>query len=470
VYTDYRPTPLKHYVFAEGGSGLHLVKEGESQFKQANFDKVLGARGERAPVRRAARARARAVRWSEGGAVGGRCAACARVSHRLGGRARCAAGLAAPRACGRVGVARAAAAASLPCVAARRPSLPPRSRSRTTEAAPSATDTRAPLALARPRPRPRSPRRAPRSALCVLRARLRQALADLLASAEAKTAANKAKVKAAQGKPVKPGGKEQDSAAQDIARIVKMGQVLSLFPMIVFALSKRDCESLALGMDRVDMTSGARERESGRARADARERGAQTSERASEPSERAERARTHADGQCDRARASAGGERADGRRRRRASAAGGVSRAHARTRARDSTRTRARATRTRHALTTYPPTRARARTRDRACGADTEKALIGEIFSNAIEPLSEDDKSLPQVAKLLPILTRGVGIHHGGLLPLIKEVVELLFQEGLIKARGKRTADRSERQPVAATRTRGAACDMWRGAAQGVCS
>ena len=34
---------------------------------------------------------------------------------------------------------------------------------------------------------------------------------------------------------------------------------------------------------------------------------------------------------------------------------------------------------------------------------------------------------------MLPILKRGIGIHHGGLLPIIKEVIEILFQEGLIK-------------------------------------
>lgn len=34
---------------------------------------------------------------------------------------------------------------------------------------------------------------------------------------------------------------------------------------------------------------------------------------------------------------------------------------------------------------------------------------------------------------LLPLLKRGIGIHHGGLLPLLKEVVEILFGEGLIK-------------------------------------
>ena len=29
-----------------------------------------------------------------------------------------------------------------------------------------------------------------------------------------------------------------------------------------------------------------------------------------------------------------------------------------------------------------------------------------------------------------------VGIHHGGLLPILKEVIEILFQEGLLKVRG----------------------------------
>jgi ATP-dependent RNA helicase DOB1 len=28
---------------------------------------------------------------------------------------------------------------------------------------------------------------------------------------------------------------------------------------------------------------------------------------------------------------------------------------------------------------------------------------------------------------MLPLLKRGIGIHHGGLLPIVKEVIELLF-------------------------------------------
>lgn len=38
-----------------------------------------------------------------------------------------------------------------------------------------------------------------------------------------------------------------------------------------------------------------------------------------------------------------------------------------------------------------------------------------------------------QVDSILPLLKRGVGIHHGGLLPILKEVIEIMFQESLIK-------------------------------------
>lgn len=62
-----------------------------------------------------------------------------------------------------------------------------------------------------------------------------------------------------------------------------------------------------------------------------------------------------------------------------------------------------------------------------------EKQLIREIFSNSIYGLSEDDKKLPSVSCILPYLERGIGIHHSGLLPILKEVIEMMFGEGLIK-------------------------------------
>ncbi|XP_042509096.1 DExH-box ATP-dependent RNA helicase DExH9-like [Macadamia integrifolia] len=37
------------------------------------------------------------------------------------------------------------------------------------------------------------------------------------------------------------------------------------------------------------------------------------------------------------------------------------------------------------------------------------------------------------VSNMLPLLKRGIGVHHSGLLPILKEVIEILFQEGFIK-------------------------------------
>jgi ATP-dependent RNA helicase DOB1 len=64
---------------------------------------------------------------------------------------------------------------------------------------------------------------------------------------------------------------------------------------------------------------------------------------------------------------------------------------------------------------------------------DAEKDLVEQVFENGINALSDDDKRLPQVEAILPLLKRGIGIHHGGLLPILKEIIEILFSEGLIK-------------------------------------
>ncbi|KAI0055953.1 antiviral helicase [Artomyces pyxidatus] len=62
-----------------------------------------------------------------------------------------------------------------------------------------------------------------------------------------------------------------------------------------------------------------------------------------------------------------------------------------------------------------------------------EQSSVEKIFTNAVASLSPDDRGLPQIVNLIPLLKRGIGIHHGGLLPILKEVIEILFQEGLIK-------------------------------------
>ena len=50
-----------------------------------------------------------------------------------------------------------------------------------------------------------------------------------------------------------------------------------------------------------------------------------------------------------------------------------------------------------------------------------------------IRNLRKEDQTLPQVTTLLPMVMRGVGVHHAGLLPILKEIVEMLFASGYIK-------------------------------------
>ncbi|KAF2155670.1 putative ATP dependent RNA helicase [Myriangium duriaei CBS 260.36] len=64
---------------------------------------------------------------------------------------------------------------------------------------------------------------------------------------------------------------------------------------------------------------------------------------------------------------------------------------------------------------------------------EDDKAMVTKVFNGAIETLSPEDRDLPQIQHLLPLLRRGIGIHHSGLLPILKETIEILFQEGLIK-------------------------------------
>ncbi|ESQ49105.1 hypothetical protein EUTSA_v10019987mg [Eutrema salsugineum] len=65
---------------------------------------------------------------------------------------------------------------------------------------------------------------------------------------------------------------------------------------------------------------------------------------------------------------------------------------------------------------------------------DEEKEVVEQVFNNAIQCLNEEDRSLSAIELMLPLLQRGIAVHHSGLLPVLKELVELLFQEGLVKA------------------------------------
>ncbi len=62
-----------------------------------------------------------------------------------------------------------------------------------------------------------------------------------------------------------------------------------------------------------------------------------------------------------------------------------------------------------------------------------EQEAVELVFERAISSLSEADREMPPVVEILKLLKAGIGVHHSGLLPILKEVVELLFQEQLIK-------------------------------------
>ena len=62
-----------------------------------------------------------------------------------------------------------------------------------------------------------------------------------------------------------------------------------------------------------------------------------------------------------------------------------------------------------------------------------ELSKVKIFITKSLKKLSPSDQSLPQVRELVALLEKGVGIHHSGLLPILKEMVEILFAEGLVK-------------------------------------
>ncbi|XP_026575820.1 helicase SKI2W [Pseudonaja textilis] len=63
----------------------------------------------------------------------------------------------------------------------------------------------------------------------------------------------------------------------------------------------------------------------------------------------------------------------------------------------------------------------------------TEKSEIHVFFQKCISRLKGTDRQLPQVLHMVDLLKRGIGVHHSGILPILKEVVEMLFSKGLVK-------------------------------------
>ncbi|TWU74181.1 hypothetical protein ED733_001280 [Metarhizium rileyi] len=62
-----------------------------------------------------------------------------------------------------------------------------------------------------------------------------------------------------------------------------------------------------------------------------------------------------------------------------------------------------------------------------------EKSHIHMVIERSIARLKPEDRQLPQIIRLRELLGRGIAVHHGGLLPIVKELVEILFAQTLVK-------------------------------------
>lgn len=63
----------------------------------------------------------------------------------------------------------------------------------------------------------------------------------------------------------------------------------------------------------------------------------------------------------------------------------------------------------------------------------SKRSAIYSFISNSLSRLKGSDRELPQIHRMKELLSRGIGVHHSGLLPIMKEVVEILFSKGLVK-------------------------------------
>lgn len=66
-------------------------------------------------------------------------------------------------------------------------------------------------------------------------------------------------------------------------------------------------------------------------------------------------------------------------------------------------------------------------------GAVRNQAAQAPRACRVLARLSAEDAQLPQILQVAEQLKRGIGVHHAGLLPILKEAVEMLFCQGLVR-------------------------------------
>lgn len=62
-----------------------------------------------------------------------------------------------------------------------------------------------------------------------------------------------------------------------------------------------------------------------------------------------------------------------------------------------------------------------------------ESSKIGNLFKKYLHKYEKDYIHTKQYHTIKELVLKGIGYHHSGLLPILKEIIEILFQEGLVK-------------------------------------
>jgi ATP-dependent RNA helicase HelY len=65
--------------------------------------------------------------------------------------------------------------------------------------------------------------------------------------------------------------------------------------------------------------------------------------------------------------------------------------------------------------------------------SSSNAALIAQIVATYLESLRPEDRELDQVKVIVGLAAKGIGFHHAGLLPVLKQLVEVLFTRGLMQ-------------------------------------
>ncbi len=65
--------------------------------------------------------------------------------------------------------------------------------------------------------------------------------------------------------------------------------------------------------------------------------------------------------------------------------------------------------------------------------SSSDTASVKHIISFHLHRFKEELEKLPQFHQITSLLERGIAFHHSGLLPLLKEIVEVLFSKGFVR-------------------------------------